>query len=943
MKKIIFISVLLVVALTTFSVKSYSQTTLKTIVLDSLTRQPVEFATFSIRYIGEQTSKRYALTDSTGYALIKNAAVGRATVTIESVGYKTYTGIFDVRRGENDMGTVYLNGDNMLNAVTITAVGNQMLVKKDTIEYNANSFKTNDTDMLEELLKKLPGVEIGSDGTITANGKTINKIMIDGKTFFLDDPQLASKNLPAKIVEKVKVVERKSDEARFTGIDDGEEETVLDLSLKSGMTNGWLGNVGGGYGTEERYEGSFMVGRFSKNLQISFIGNANNTNNRGFNDMAGSMMSVMMSAGSGGMGGMGGGMGGGFSFTGNGVTASKMLGFNVNYQTDDKKWKINTNYLYSTTDKDVKETRDRTTMLSETLNQFNDNDGSQRTKSYGHRFGSEIEYTPSDATSFIFRPYIRFGDGSFRQNNTFATLRGLELMASDTTNAGFNRSLGDNDSQQVGGSLVWRQRLWKPGRTLTLRLNYSFSNNVVDGFNNSETYYFTGGIRSSSNVIDQMYHQNQRSNQYGFNFTYTEPLGKNYFVQGSYRFSHNHSNSSKATYDKDASGDYTDLDPDYSNNYKGDFTTQRFELALRKQEDRYNFMFGLSATPARTSSEGRGRDTSYTVTNFAPSARFDYRISETKFLRLYYWGRTTQPSLNQLLPIPDNSNPLLIQEGNDRLKPSFSHRIGGEYRTNDRVTMSWFGVNFETSYTSNSIINKKYYTDDGVQVNQYDNIDKGVYSANVRVMYNSTIARSNFSFMLFTNFNFNNGYSYVSQGGSSFAENQTKNFNANVNGRFTYRSDNFEATLGGGTNYRNAWYSVKSLDKVSTWSSNLRASINWTFLQTFNITTDITHRFYNGYSAGYGDAQTIWNGEISKSFLSNAFTFKVRVYDILNKSRNTYRTTSENYVEDVTNNTLGRYVMFTLTYRFGSFGGQSMRNASNRGGFMGGGMRGGRR
>ena len=940
MKKItILLACICTVFLMAFTAQSQAQTTLKVRVIDTLTKEPIEFATFSIKYIGEQTAKRYALTDSTGVAKIANAAVGRATVAIECVGYLPYNGVFDVHRGVNDMGTIALDGRNMLNAVTVTAAGNQILVKRDTIEYNANSFKTNETDMLEELLKKLPGVEIDSDGTITANGKTINKIMIDGKTFFLDDPQLASKNLPAKIVEKVKVVERKSDEARFTGIDDGEEETVLDLSLKPGMANGWIGNIGGGYGSKHRYEGAAMVGRFTKNLQISFIGNANNTNNRGFNDMAGSMMSVMMSAGG---GGMGRGVGGGFSFTGNGITASKMLGTNVNYQTDDKKWKINSSYMYSTTNKHVEEETNTTTMLSETLNQFSWNDGNQKTVSHGHRFNAEIEYSPTDATSFIFRPYIRIGNGDFRQNATFYTKRGLEEEEAAFINDGNRSSTGDNNSQQIGGRLLWRQRLWKPGRTLTLRVNYAFSNNKVDGFNYSATNYYTDGALSSEKIIDQKYNQVQRSNQFGVNFTYTEPLGKNYFVQGSYRYSLNHSNTSKMTYDKNATTQqYTDLDEDYSSKYASNFVTQRYEIALRKQEDKYNFMFGISATPASTKTEGRSpRDTSYTVTNFAPSARLDYRISETEYFRIYYWGNTTQPSLNQLLPIPDNSNPLVIQSGNDKLKPSFSHRIGGEYRTNNRQTMSWFGTFFDFTYTKDAIINKKAYREDGVQENTYVNVDKGTYSANVRLMYNSTIAKSPFSFNIFTNFRFNNGYSYVNSSGT-FVENNTKSLNASFNGRLTYRIDNFEATVGGGTNYNNSWYSVKSIEKVSTWSSRVSASINWTFLQTFNVTTDVNHRFYHGYSAGYGKSQTIWNGEISKTFYHNAFTFKVRVYDILNKSRNKYRTTSENYIREVSNNTLGRYVMFSLTFRFGSFGGKNMRDASGRGGFMGPPMGGG--
>ena len=933
MKKIYFFLSLALVLFFVGQNKAYSQNSLKVMVLDSASHTPVEFATMSIKYIGETQAKRYALTDSTGVAIIKTAPVGRANVLIECVGYRQHTQVFDVHRGANDMGTVYLNGQNTLKGIVVTAAGNQMVVKKDTIEYNASSFKTNETDMLEELLKKLPGVEIDSDGTITANGKTINKIMIDGKVFFMDDPQLASKNLPAKIIEKVKVVERKSDEARFTGIDDGEEETVLDLSLKKGMAEGWIGNVGGGYGTDKRYEGSFMVGRFTKNLQISLLGNANNTNNRGFNDMAGSMMSVMMSGG--GMGGMnmggGRGGGGGFTWTGNGITASKMAGSNINYQSDNKKLKVNSSYLYSTTDKDVLETKDRTTMLSETLEQKNWNDGKQNTVAHGHRFDSEIEYNPTDATSFIFRPYLRVGNGDFDSRNNFYTLRG-----GDSTNRGFSSNFGDNNSFQAGGSAMWRQRLWKPGRTMTLRFNYSFSNNSSDAFNISETNYFTGGLLSSTEGINQKYHQNQRSNQFGINFSYTEPLGKNYFIQTSYRYSRNHSNTVKNTNDYDPVTDtYSIKNEEYSSSYMGNFQTQRIELALRKQEEKYNFMFGLSATPAKTTSIGRGRDTSYSVTNFAPSARLDYRITEEKFLRVYYWGRTNQPNLNQMLPIPDNSNPLYVQEGNDKLNPSFSHRVGGEYNSSNRATFTFLRANVELQYTTKSIINQMRYTSDGVRHSRYVNADKGIYNVSGGLFFNSKIARSDFSVNMMSRMSYGNGISYVASEGD-YVENETKNLNINLMANITYRLDNFEARVGGGTGFRNAWYSVKTMDNIRTWNNRLNASINWTFLKTFNITTDINYRFYKGYSSGFGDPQTIWNGEISKTFYRNAFTFKVRVYDILNKSRNTYRTTSENYFEDVTNNTLGRYVMFTLTYRFGSFGGRSMREGGNRrGGFMG--------
>ena len=227
----------------------FAQNTLKVVVLDSATKAPVEAALFSVKYIGETNPKRHALTDSTGTAVIQRVPVGRAEARIDYVGYRTYTATVDVKRGANDIGAVYLASANTLSSITVSATGNQMLVKQDTIEFNASSFKVEEADMLEELIKKLPGVEI-EDGKIYADGKEVKKIMIDGKTFFMDDPTLASKNIPAKIVEKIRLLDRQSDEARFTGIDDGEEETVLDLSLKNGIFDNWFGNLGGGYGSE---------------------------------------------------------------------------------------------------------------------------------------------------------------------------------------------------------------------------------------------------------------------------------------------------------------------------------------------------------------------------------------------------------------------------------------------------------------------------------------------------------------------------------------------------------------------------------------------------------------------------------------------------------------------------------------------------------------------
>lgn len=891
-------------------------TYLKAILIDSVSRNPVEFATISAKYIGEQTSNKYALSDDKGVAVIQGMKVGRATVSIEYMGYKTKILTVDIKKGANDLGEVLMQEDvNLLDAVVVSDVANPMVVKKDTIEYNASSFKINDTDMLEELIKKLPGVEVGTDGSITANGKTINKIMIDGKTFFLDDPTLATKNLPAKIVEKVRVVERKSDQARFTGIDDGEEETVLDLGIKKGMMNGWFGNLAGGYGTEDRFEAAGMIGRFTNKTQISIIGNGNNTNNRGFTDMAGSMM-----------GGMRGGRG--FFGSGKGITTSYMGGINANTEVLDGKMDLSGNALYSGSELEVEQIKDKTTMLSNGVSMFTHEKESEVSNTDGFRFGGEMDYSISDKTSILFRPNVNIGSGSYNSVNEFYTLTGA-----DSTNVGGSRNYGENDSQKFGGMLLFRQRLGKPGRTMSLRINYDYSNNDLTGYNQSETYYFNNNLRDSSSIIDQMYLQNEKSNSIGGRLSYTEPLGKNFFVEGAYRYNYKKTNSDKDTYNN-VNGEYSELDTDYTTHYENVFITQQAELNFMKQEDKYNVTVGASVQPSTTKSIGRSKDTTYSVVNFAPSVRFDYRFSDDKFLRIRYMGRTSQPSISQLLPIADNSNPLQVTVGNEDLNPEFSHNLFLEYRTNNRANFSWFGTGINASYTTDKIVAKKYYTDEGVQVSTYDNTGKGVYSVNGRVMFNSVIAKSNFSITSFGGVRFGNGISYVMENGN-FVENVTKTLSINEHLRITYRNNWAELIVGGRVGYQNAWYTVSTMDKVETWTNAVTGSANVNIPGGFNITSDISHTFYIGYDDGYGKSSTMWNAEVSKTLFKNAATLKVKIYDILKEAKSLNRTTTENYVQDVISNTLGQYVMVTLTWRFGNFG--NMKNMRGPGGRFGGG------
>lgn len=887
-------------------------TYIRMVLLDSLAKTPLEYASVVTSYVGG-TNKKYGMSDENGVVTIPNMGVGRATVDVEYMGYKTKSFTYDVKRGANDLGTVYLQEDiNMLEAAMVVGIANQMTVKKDTIEYTAASVKVNDSDVLEELLKKLPGIEIDSEGNITANGETVNKIMIDGKTFFLDDPQLATKNIPAKIVDKVRVVERKSDQARFTGIDDGEEETVIDLSVKRGMMNGWFGTLSGGYGTKERYQAGGMIGKFTENSQISVIGNANNTNNRGFMDIAGSMMGNMRV--------------GRIRFGGGGILESYMGGVNANTDLLNDRLKLSGNYVYSGSNNTVEERRNRETILGGGSSSLYNNEQTRDfTTTDGHRVGLELEYDITDNTSIIFRPTFDFTGGDFSNVNEFATMTGDQ-----NTNSGVSESWGNNDAERFRGMFLLRQRLGKPGRTLSLRFDYNISNNELDGYNYSETKYFENNIESGNEIVDQFYTQNEKSYTLGGRFSYTEPLGKNFFVEGAYRYSYSNTDSDKDTYNKGISGEYDTPDDEYSSHYENTFITQRAELNFMKQEKKYNITLGVSMQPSTTKSYGLARDTSYSVINFAPSARIDYRFSDQKFLRIRYRGRTSQPSINQLMPIPDNSDPLKITMGNMDLNPEFSHNLWTEYRVSNLKNSSWFGAMFNGSYTTDKIVNRSWYDENGVQYTQPYNDGTGVYSLSGRLLFNSKIAQSKFSIMSFTNLRFGNGISYVSAAGedvaleNSYVKNINKTFSVSENLGFTYRDDMFEFRLFGNVRYNNTWYSIQNMDDVDTWTNSVMGSVNASLPAGFNITSDISHTFYIGYSEGYGESSTVWNAELSKNLFKDKLTIKAKIYDILKDSQNSSRTTTDNYIEDLENNTLGQYMMFSVVWRFGNFGGGKM-------------------
>ena len=981
------VATLVCMAAVAFAAYAQGGVSVSMVLSDSSNGEPVGFATVSLTDTTTARTYKFSMSAADGKVYILGVRNGVFLLKAEMMGYKTYSNIVKVSGKSVDLGTVRLEPDiQLLEAARVTAVGNQMIVKKDTVEYTASLFKTSDNDMLEELLKKLPGVEVDSDGTITANGETITKVMIDGKEFFLDDPQLATKNIPAKIIEKVKVVEKKSDQAEFTGIDDGDEETVIDLSIKPGMMDGWFGNAmaGGGHDIRQkgyysaenpwykdgwRYQGAMMAGRFGKKSQLSIILNANNTNNRGFNDVAGSMMQTMR-----GSRGFGRGTGG---WGRNGITTSWMAGANGAFDLLDGDMELVGNYLYSGSNRYVTEDSRKITYMDDDTNTIYDNRGENITNSQGHRFGVRLEHKFSENTSILFEPQFNFGHGNFSENSDFETYTKRQDGSETRDNYGFSDNTGFNTNWNASGFFLFRQRLGKPGRTISANIRYDFSNNDLDGFNQSYTHNDNPEEgETPEEIVNQRYDQESKSSSISGRIVYTEPLGGDFYLEANYSYSWNRSTSFKNTYDSSTNDGVENgylnynsqgetWNPYYSNSVVNDYQNHSAGMNFMYQKGKVRAQLGAAFRPTITDNETNGEKYESTVYNWSPQMMLSYDFNDNSNVRMFYFGRSSQPSTSQLMPVADNSDPRNVSFGNPYLEPYFNHNIRGMFRYTNKDTFTSIHTRVGGAMVQNGITNALWYDDDKVQ---YSLPLNGPVSGNadMRFSVSSPIARSQFSIFSMTNFRYSRSMSYVgrSQMGDAFTTmyyNETEGTmdyetfhrdffehsdpasrclelldyfqQSNTNSlsftqrlRFTFRNDLVEIDLGGRTRMSKSWYSVTEYNQSATWNNKIDLSMNWTIPGGINIIADADYNWYNGYSTQQED-EFVLNAEISKLLFKDKFTLALKAYDILGQSKNLNVSDESNYHQETVNNTLGRYIILSLTYRFGNFNG----NGQHRG------------
>ena len=946
MKKIITgMALLLVTTLSAFS-QTKNITVSGRVVED--TKEPAIQATVQLLSLPDSVQASGTATTSQGYFTLPKVSAGKYVLKVSYIGFKSQylpMHLYATTTAKN-VGTLTLETDAvMLAEAVVTAEAPQVQVVEDTLVYNSSAYRTPEGAMLEELVKKLPGAEIDDEGNVKINGKDLSKIMVDGKEFFGGDVKTGLKNLPVDMIEKLKTYDKKSDLARITGIDDGEEETVLDLTVKKGMNQGWFGNADLAGGTEDRYMGRFMLNRFVDKTQVSVVGSANNVNDQGFS----------------------GGGGGPRWRRNNGLTATKMLGVNFATQTD--KLELGGSARYNYQDGDIASIGSTEDFLPDG-NSYSNSNSRQRNKNKNFNADFRLEWKPDSMTNIIFRPNFSYGktdnlsgseSGTFNADpyslvtdpNNWLNLEKIlnpddDLLRSVRINATNSGSLSDNKSVSTDATLQLNRKLNDKGRNVTFRGRFGYTNNDNNQYTESETHYFKlmNYLQTGDSVLirNQYIATPTKNYNYSAQLTYSEPIARATFLQFSYQFQYKYSESDKTTYDLQGFPDWglsTLLPTGYEEHVVdslGKYAEYRYynhdaSVSLRFIREKYQLSAGMSFQPQHSVlSYKRGDymiDTTRNVFNFAPNLDLRIRFSKVSQLRMTYRGRSSQPSMENLLPIVDNSNPQNVRIGNPGLKPSFTHNMRFFYNTYNAEKQRGIMSHVNFSATQNSISNSRVYNSEtGGWTTTPKNIN-GNWNAFGMFGFNTALPNKKYTINSFSNANYQNYVAYLTSGKGADAverKNTTTNLTLGERLNAAYRNDWFEFGLNGSISY-----SIEK-DKLTpdnnqepytfSYGANTQISMPW----NMTLSTNIANQSRRGYTdSSMNRNELIWNAQLSQTFLKGNATVSFEMYDILKKQSNISRSLTASGRSVYEYNGVNSYCMLHFIYRLNIFGSKAAR------------------
>ena len=886
---------------------------------DTINNKGVNNAVIALLNPKDSVLYKFTRTDVTGKYSFKNLKPGEYVVMTTHPYYADVIQKLDIKDAETVIQKIALTSKSKLLEEVIVKTGSPIKIKGDTTVYTADSFKVRAGANVEELLRKLPGIQVDKDGKITAMGEQVKKVLVDGEEFFGDDPGIATKNLRADIVKEVEVFDKKSDQAAFTGIDDGVKDKTINLKLKDNAKKGYFGKVEAGTDFKNYYNNSVMANAFKGKRKLAAYGIMSNTGqtNLDWNDQnnyGGGMGDNMVMQDNGDVYFMGGGNDGDNYYGGRGgIPQNWNGGFHYSNKFNNNKQSLNSGYKITKVNSPSGERNFTTNFTGDSSYNSNSiSDGFSTKLKQSLNLSYETNIDSSNSLKFTAR-----GNLNNTKSNSNYSLSSIsdKLLPINTIN---RKTKSESDNTAFNTALLWKHKFKKLARTLTLNLSYNLSDTKSDSYLNSKNVYYKSGIFSSSDTTDQESIKDNRTGSFSSNITYTEPLSKDMFLSFNYAFSLSSNVNERFSYSKDATEKYSVRIDSLSNSYLFRQVNHKPGVSFRVAKKKYNVSVGLAVSNTAFKQDNQTKNIlrEYSFTNFFPSASVYKKLSGNGGIRFNYNGSSRAPSLDQLQPIVDNTDQLNQYVGNPDLKQSFTHSINANYNFYNVLQEKGLWMGIYGNVTQNAFVNQRVI--DSVGKSTYKTVNaNGNYYFNLYSNYNFKLKKPNIRInlgpnaYLSRNISFLNGQRAVNTNSSyglraGISKEKEKKYDISFNAEITRVNSKSSINTGALANY---------------WQGNLSTNIEVTLPFKFRLETDLN------YKAKQKDPRfpakntyTLWNANLMRNLFKDKFEAGISVNDILNENRGYDRSFSDNRYSETYYNTLKRFWMVTLTWNFSKNG-----------------------
>ena len=874
------------------------------------------------------------ITDEEGAFLFEQIGKGNYVLHIDYIGMGDITRSLSLSDKDYNFGNIMMQaGANMLQEVQVVATVAPVVQRDDTTQYNASSFKTNPDATAEDLIRKMPGMDL-SGGSPKAQGEAVTKVLIDGKPFFGDDPTTTLRNLPAEIVDKVQVYDEKSEESKFTGFDDGQTTKTINIVTKDAVKKGRFGKAYAAYGYDNKYNVGGSVNLFKNDRRLTLIGQSNNVNIQNFDaqDLVGVSNAGRRRWGNNGNSDFMVGQQ-------DGIATTNAAGINYSNEFFDK-LKLSTSYFFNNSNIDQIQDINRQYVLASNSGQSYQESSRSQTDNYNHRFNMRLEYTIDSFNSILFIPTV-----SYQSNNSRNTLHGQNNLDGDALNSTITDAFNKRQGWNANAFMLYRHKFQKDGRTFSLSLRPSYNDNGSNGTYTADNTYFS--TPSLNDTLDQQYTNDRANSSVNARLNYTEPLGKKSQLQLQYRLYLSQSSANKETWNFDPfAQEYTDFDSLLSNKFGSHYSSHSPGLSYRLSDSLYNLGFGVNYQFATMESQ---RELPYSASvnrdfqSVLPYLFFRYRISKTKNLRIFFRADTEEPSVEQLQNVIDNSNPLQLSSGNPFLVQSYETRLTMRYNASVPAKGRSFFAMLRATNTSNYITNSTVIAQNDTLLSKEILLAKGgqyVTPVNMSGYWDLSglVTYGQMIKPIKTNLNINAGLGFTRTPGMI---NLQHNFSSNTNFLLGLTlssniNENIDFTLTSNSSVNFVNNTLNTASNNNYFNQNSRLSFNYIFWKGFVVNTELNHQLYNGMSQGYNQSFLLWNMSVGKKLFKNQQgEIRLSVFDLLNQNSNISRTVTESYYQDVQTNNLQRYFMLTFTYKFRKFTGDSEKEFLKGGGDRG--------